>query len=137
MSFATDFAVLHKQAGNPTLRCIKPKAQWTDDVPAGYSYDNDYDAYINGAGAIWTPTTADLPYDDVDILPSYGSSEFELVPGGITDTGSRTVRILPASHTTVTACQFALLDDIEYVVREATAFPAGAPLYYTVRLEKK
>ena len=136
MTYATDFAILRSAAGSPTMRCIKPKAEWTG-VPAGYTYDADYDSFVSGAGAVWIPTTADLEYDDVDILPSFGSVGLELIPGGVADIGNRDVRILPASKTTVTACLFVLLDTIEYVVRACTPFPSGAALWYTVELEKR
>lgn len=136
MTYATDFAALRIVAGSPTMRCIKPKAEWTG-VPAGYSYDADYDAFVNISGTVWTPTTADLEYDDVDILPSFGNVEWELIPGGLSETGAQTVRILPADQATVEAAQFFLLDEVEYVLRECTPFPKGAALWYTVNMDKR
>jgi hypothetical protein len=92
---------------------------------------------MNSGGDVWTPTTASLAYDDVAILPSYGAATLELAPGGLVDTGDRTVRILPASKTTVEAAAFFTLDSLEYVLIECTPFPANQPLWYTVRMRKR
>lgn len=136
MTYSTDFTLLRSLIGNPTMRCIKDKSEWTS-VEDGYSYDADYDAFVNEDGDVWTPTTADLEYDDVAILPSFGSVDIELITGGLSDTGRREVRILPASKTTVENCQFILLDSIEYVLRRCTPFPSGAAMWYAVELEKR
>lgn len=119
----------------PVLRCILPRETWA--VPTGYAYDAGMDAYTNEAGNVWTPVTANLPYDTVDILSSRGNLDVELVAGGLIDTGNRTVRILPADKATVETAAWFVLDGIEYVLAELTPDPAGAPLFYTARLRKR
>lgn len=135
MSYETTFTALRNMVGRPTLRCIQARANWT--VTSGYSYDADYDRYVDSSGAVWEPVTANLPYDDIAILPSSGSALVELQAAGLIDAGDRVVRILPASKTTVEAAEFFTLDGFEYTLAECTPFPAGAALWYTVRLRKR
>lgn len=135
MTYAAAFNELRALAGYPTLRCIQARTAWT--IPSGYSYSADYDRYVNSGGTVWTPVTADLPYTDVDILPSSGAEIVQFVAGGLLDAGDRMVRILPGSKTTVEAAPFFVLDSVEMVLSEVTGFPAGNPMWYSVRLRKR
>ena len=135
MSYAQAFNLLHIVAGKPTIRCIGPRSTWT--VPAGYTFDTGLDRYVNGGGVVWEPTTASLPYDDVNILPPAGSELFELTAGGVVDAGSKTVRILAADRATVEAAEFVLVDSLEYRVTESTPNVTGNPTGYTVRMVKR
>lgn len=134
-SYSQAFNALHKMAGSPMLRCIRPRSSWT--IPAGYSWDANADRYVDSGGAVLEPTTGNLPYDDVAILPSQGSELFDLTAGGIVDSGYKMARILAASKATVEAAEFTLLDGLEYLVRESTPNVAGNPTGYTVRLAKR
>ena len=140
MPFAQSFIRLRQLAGNPVLTCVKPRAQWVG-VPSGYSYDADYDTFLNSGGDEWRPTsTADLSsnnYETVDILPGSGDASEVLTIGGVMDDGSRWVRVLPADVATVNAAQWYELDSLTYDTAEVTPFPAGAAQWYTVRLTKR
>ena len=127
-------------AGLPVLTYVKPRAQWTS-VPSGYTFDASYDAYINGAGTIWKPTSsASLSVNDygtVAFLPGAGSLEKALTAGGLVDQGDRFGRILPGSLATVQAAQWLELDGMTYDLAEATPYPAGAAMWYVLRLRKR
>ena len=134
--FAADFATLHDDfAPSSVLRCISDKSTWT--ITAGYSYDKDYDRYVNSSGTVLTFTTSALPYTDVDILPGYGALALDLMAGGVVDTGERLVRVLNADIATVNAAEFFVLDSTEYSLVQATPMPAGNPLWWIVRLAKR
>lgn len=140
MDYASSFARMRAIAGWPVLTYVKPRAQWAG-VPAGYSFDASYDAYINGASAIWKPvTSADLnaaDYSTVAFLPGAGTLEKSLVAGGLVDQGERFGRILPGSLATVQAAQWLELDGMAYDLAEATPYPAGAAMWYVLRLRKR
>ena len=140
MPFAQSFSRLRQLAGNPVLTCVKPRAQWVG-VPSGYSYDADYDTFLNSGGDEWRPTsTAELSsndYETVDILPGSGDASEVLTIGGVMDDGARWVRVLPADVATVNAAQWYELDSLTYDTAEVTPFPAGAAQWYTVRLTKR
>lgn len=135
MTFSAAFTSLRAMIGNPTLRCIRPWA--SQAIPTGYTYSATYKRYVNAGGTVWEPATSSLLYDDVAILPGSGSAGVELVAAGMTDTGDRTVRILPASLTTVDAAAFYVIDGFEYVKTEVSPFPSGRPQWYTVRMIKR
>jgi len=140
MSFAQDFAMMRQVAGSPVLTCVKARSAWTS-VPAGYTFDASYDAYINSGGTIWKPTSSAslnaADYATVAILPGAGSLEKALTAGGLVDQGDRFVRILPGSLATVQAAQWLELDGMTYDLAEATPYPAGAALWYVLRLRKR
>jgi hypothetical protein len=135
MSYAQAFNLLHVVAGKPTIRCIQPRSAWT--VSTRYTWDPNVDRYVDINGIPWEPTTASLPYDDVNILPPAGSELFELTAGGVVDAGSKTVRILAADRATVEAAEFVLVDSLEYRVTESTPNVTGNPTGYTVRMVKR
>lgn len=140
MAYAQDFTQMRAMAGWPVLTCVKPRAQWTG-VPTGYTFDADYDAFINSSGVIWKPTSSTAlstsDYVTVPFLPGSGSAETALAAAGMVDTGSRFGRILPANLATVQAAQWLELDGYTYDLAEATANPAGAALWYSLRLAKR
>lgn len=140
MSFAQDFALLRRIAGDPVLTCVKARSLWTS-VPTGYTFDASYDAYLNAGGVVWKPaSSADLnaaDYTTIAILPGAGTLEKSLVAGGLVDGGDRFARILPASLATVQAAQWLELDSMTYDLAEATPYPAGAALWYILRLRKR
>ncbi len=140
MNYATTFARMRQMAGNPVLTCVKPRASWTS-VPSGYSFNDDYDAYINSGGTIWKPTTtSDLSsndYETVDFLPGAGNAELSLMASGLVDMGSRFGRVLPGDVATVQAAQWLELDGFTYNLAEVTPYPAGAAMWYVVRLSKR
>lgn len=140
MNYATSFARLRQLAGNPTLTCVKARAEWVS-VPSGYTFDADYDAYLNGSGAVWKPTsTSDLnpaDYVAVAFLPGAGDADLALVAGGLVDQGSRFGRVLPGDVATVQAAQWLELDGLTYNLGNVTAYPAGAAMWYSVRLDKR
>ena len=122
----------------PTMTCIKPRSTWgSGTVPSGYSYDADYDKYVDSSGTVWDESSATLPSDTVEILPGGGLSALDLEAGGIVDTGDRFVRIQPGSLTTVQNAQWVVLDTFTYDIGEITAEPAGAALWYRVQLRKR
>ena len=137
MSYSNAFVKLRELAGNPTMTIIDPRSTWGDSVPVGYAFDADYDRYINVAGTIWTPTSANVPTSTIKILPSSGQLALDLEAGGLVPTGSRSVRILPADYAAVVAAEWCELDSQTYNAAELTPFPAGAALWYIVRLEKR
>ena len=140
MTFAQDFTQMRAVAGWPVLTCVKPRSVWTS-IPTGYTFDASYDAYINGSGTVWKPTSSAAlnaaDYTTVAILPGAGTLEKSLVAGGLVDQGDRFVRILPASLATVQAAQWMELDSMTYDLAEATPCPAGAALWYILRLRKR
>ena len=127
-------------AGWPVLTCVKARTAWTS-VPAGYTFDASYDAYINGAGTIWKPpSSAALAVNDygtVAFLPGAGTLEKALTAGGLVDQGDRFGRILPGVLATVQAAQWLELDGMTYDLAEATPYPAGAAMWYVLRLRKR
>ena len=135
MSYAQAFALLHTVAGKPTMRCIGPRSTWT--VPAGYTWDDGANRYTDSGGVVWEPTTASLPYTDVNILPPVGTELFELTMGGVVDSGNKSARILAADRATVEAAEFILVDSLEYRVTESTPNVTGNPTGYTVRMVKR
>ena len=135
MSYTQAFNLLHTVAGKPTMRCIGPRSTWT--VPAGYTWDDGVNRYVNGSGVVWEPATSSLPYTDVNILPPVGTELFELTAGGVVDSGSKSVRILAADRATVEAAQFILVDGLEYRVTESTPNVTGAPTAHTVSTTKR
>lgn len=137
MSYEQSFRRLRQLAGNPTMKVVKDREEWSSVVPSGYSYDADYDRFVSSSGTVWDETTVSLPYTTVNILPSSGVAALDLAVGGITDTGDRRVRILPADKTTVEAGQWVELDGHKYDLGQITAFPAGAALWYDVELRKR
>jgi len=140
MTFAQDFTQMRALAGWPVLTCVKPRTAWTS-IPSGYTFDASYDAYINSSGTVWKPTSSAAlnaaDYTTVAILPGAGTLEKSLVAGGLVDQGDRFGRILPASLTTVQAAQWLELDSMTYDLAEATPYPAGAALWYILRLRKR
>lgn len=140
MSFETSFHRLRQKAGDPELTCVKPRAQWSS-VPSGYTFDASYDAYLNSGGAVWKPdSTTDLSTNDyavVPFLPGAGSDEIALVAGGLVDQGDRFGRVLPGDIATVRAAQWLEFDGLTYDLREATAMPGGAAMWYVVRMAKR
>jgi len=140
MNYATSFARLRQLAGNPTLTCVKARAEWVS-VPSGYTFDARYDAYLNGSGTVWLPTsTSDLnpaDYVTVPFLPGAGDADLALVAGGLVDQGSRFGRVLPGDVATVQAAQWLELDGLAYNLGNVTAYPAGAAMWYSVRLDKR
>lgn len=140
MSFAQDFALLRSLAGNPTLTCVKPRSAWVS-VPTGYTFDAIYDAFVNVGGEVWKPTSsASLSTSDyvaVPFLPGSGSAELTLALAGVVDTGSRFGRVLPGDLATVQAAQWLEIDGLTYDLAEATPMPAGAAMWYSLRLAKR
>lgn len=140
MTFAQDFTQMRALAGWPVLTCVKPRSAWTS-IPSGYTFDVSYDAYINGAGTIWKPTSSAAlavnDYSTVAFLPGAGSLEKALTAGGLVDQGDRFGRILPGVLATVQAAQWLELDGMTYDLAEATPYPAGAALWYILRLRKR
>jgi hypothetical protein len=140
MNYASTFARMRQMAGNPVLIYVKARTAWTS-VPAGYTFDASYDAYINSGGTIWKPTSsASLnanDYGTVAFLPGAGSLEKALTAGGLVDQGDRFGRILPGSLATVQAAQWLELDGMTYDLAEATPYPAGAAMWYVLRLRKR
>lgn len=140
MSFTTTFQRMRQLAGSPVLTCVKPRAQWTS-VPSGYTYDADYDCYVNGAGAQWLPTSTDdlntADYVTVPFLPTRGRDELALVAAGLVQEGSQPGYVLPGDIATVKAAQWLELGGVTFVRAEATPVPAGTPDRYAVRLNKK
>lgn len=137
MSYETTFDALRNMIGRPTLRCIQAKANWTSDIPSGYSFDADFDRYMDSGGNVWTPTTSELPYNDVAFLPSSGNELQELMAAGLVESGDKSGRVLPGNIATVTAAEFCVIDSEEYNVIEATPFPSGAALWYRIQLRKR
>lgn len=140
MSYATDFGLMRQIAGNPVLTCVKPRAEWTA-IPAGYTFDADYDVFVSSSGATWKPASSAglnaADYVTVPFLPSSGNADQQLVLAGVVDQGSRFGRILPADIATVQAAQWLEIDGYTYDLAEATPMPAGAALWYDVRLSKR
>ena len=140
MNYAASFARMRSLAGNPLLTCVKARALWAS-VPAGYTFDASYDAYINGSGTIWKPTSSanlsSSDYSTVAFLPGAGTLEKALTAGGLVDQGDRFGRILPASLATVQAAQWLEIDGLTYDLAEATPYPAGAAMWYVLRLRKR
>ena len=140
MTFATTFQRMRQLAGNPALTCVKPRSQWTA-TPSGYTFDVDYDLFINGAGAQWLPTsTSDLnavDYVTVQFLPTRGRDELALVAAGLVQEGSQPGYVLPGDIATLQAAQWLELGGVTYTLGEQTAVPAGNPDRYSVRLNKK
>lgn len=140
MNYAASFARMRHMAGYPVLTCVKPRAQWTS-VPSGYTYDADYDAFLNSGGTVWKPTTsADLAVNDytlVSFLPGSGNADQQLVMAGLVDQGQRVGRVLPRDIATVQAAQWLELDGYTYDLAEATPQPAGAAMWYQLRLAKR
>lgn len=140
MTFVQDFTQMRAMAGWPVLVCVKPRSAWRS-VPAGYTFDASYDAYINSGGDAWRPTSsADLnvvDYATVPVLPGAGSLESALAAGGLVDQGERFGRILPGALATVQAAQWLELDSMTYDLAEATPYPAGAAMWYVLRLRKR
>lgn len=128
--------VIKRASGKePMLRCVAARVDWP--LPAGYSYDARTDTISNAAGQIWRPDITMLPYTDVEVLPANGSQTIMLDAGGLRDGGERSVRLLPANAETVRQAAWCVLDDVSYVVNELTPEPAGAALWYMVRLRKR
>jgi hypothetical protein len=92
---------------------------------------------VDSGGVVWEPTTASLPYTDVNILPPVGTELFELTMGGVVDSGNKSARILAADRATVEAAEFVLVDSLEYRVTESTPNVTGNPTGYTVRMVKR
>ena len=136
MSYARDFDIIRGVIGNPTMTCVKPRAQWTN-VPAGYTYDATYDRYVDGSGVVWDETTVTLSSDSVDIVPMDGQSVLDLIAGGIITTGDRVVHIQAADYTTVNSSAWIVLDSTNYDKVGITPFPASVPLWYIVALRKR
>lgn len=140
MNAAAMFQRMRNLATNPVLTCVKPRAQWTS-VPSGYTFDASYDAYINGSGTIWKPaTSASLSatdYETVAFLPGAGTLEKQLTAAGLVDQGDRFGRILPGALAAVQAAQWLEIDSTTYDLAEATPYPAGAAMWYVLRLRKR
>lgn len=136
MSYAAHFDVIRGVLGNPTMTCIKPRAEWTN-VPAGYTYDAVYDRFVSGAGAVWDETTVTLASDSVDIVPMDGQNMLDLIAGGVITIGDRTVHVQAADYNTVNSAAWIVLDSIKYDKVELTPFPASVPLWYIVQLRKR
>lgn len=140
MTYASDFTAMRAMLGWPVLTCVKPRAQWTS-TPSGYTFDADYDVFVNSGGATWKPaSSADLnaaDYATVPFLPSSGNADQQLVLAGVVDQGSRFGRILPTDIATAQAAQWLEIDGYTYDLTEATPMPAGAALWYAVRLSKR
>lgn len=140
MNAAASFERLRTLAGSPVLTCVKPRAQWTS-VPSGYTFDASYDAYIDGSGTIWKPTSSaslsTSDYATVPFLPGAGTMEQALAAGGLVDQGDRFGRILPGSLATVQAAEWLEIDSTTYDLGEATPYPAGAAMWYVLRLRKR
>jgi hypothetical protein len=140
MNYAATFQRMRLMAGNPVLTCVKPRAQWAS-VPTGYTFDADYDAYINVGGETWKPeTSASLgsnDYETVPFLPGSGNADQQLVMAGVVDQGQRMGRVLPGNVATVQAAQWLELDGYTYDLAEATPMPGGAAMWYMLRLTKR
>ena len=140
MNYAATFQRMRKIAGDPWLVCVNPREQWTS-TPAGYAYDPEYDVFVNSDGDTWKPqSSADLHLcdaTDVQFLPGSGEASEQLVMAGVVDQGQRMGRVLPGDVATVQAAQWLELDGYTYDLAEATPYPAGAPMWYTLRLSKR
>lgn len=139
-NYTATFQRLRSLAGDPELTCIKPRAQWVG-APSGYTFDADYDAYINNSGTIWKPDdSGDLnavDYETVPFLPGAGDAELALVAGGLVDQGSRFGRVLPGDIATVRDAQWLELDGYTYNLADATAHPGGKAQWYALRMTKR
>ena len=140
MNYAATFQRMRLMAGWPVLTCVKPRAQWTS-TPSGYTFDADYDTFVNNAGATWKPsTTAALSSNDyatVPFLPGSGDASEQLVMAGVVDQGQRMGRVLPGDVATVQAAQWLEIDGFTYDLAEATPYPAGRAMWYMLRLSKR
>jgi len=139
-NYSASFNRLRNLAGNPELTCVKPRSEWLS-VPAGYTFSDDYDAFVNGSGAVWKPDdSGDLSAADlatVPFLPGGGESEEALVASGLVDQGTRFGRVLPGDIATVRAAQWLELDGYTYDLAEATAHPGGRAMWYALRMTKR
>ena len=140
MSFAATFARLRQLSGSPVLTCVKPRAQWTG-TPSGYTFDNDYDMFLDGDGNQWTPTSAaDLSANDyvtVPFLSGAGDAEIALSAAGLVDDGTVFGRILPGDQATVAAAQWLELDGLTYNKTALTPMPRGVGTWYALRMDKR
>lgn len=140
MTFAADFAMMRRLAGNPVLTCVKPRDQWTT-TPAGYAYDADYDLFSSAVtGNTWKPASSNdlkaADYVTVKILPAVrGNASVMLDFGGIVNDGTRQCRVLPADVATIEAAQWFELDGYTYDRGAVIAAPPGAALWYEVELK--
>ena len=102
------------------------RAQWTG-TPSGYTFDNDYDMFLDGDGNQWMPTsTSDLSANDyvtVPFLSGAGDAEIALSAAGLVDDGTVFGRILPGDQATVAAAQWLELDGLTYNKTALTPMP--------------
>ena len=140
MTYAASFARLRQLSGSPVLTCVKPRAQWTS-VPSGYTFNDDYDGFVNDAFQQWTPTsTADLnaaDYDTVPFLSGAGDAEIALSAAGLVDDGTVFGRILPGDQAAVAAAQWLELDGLTYNKTALTPMPRGVGTWYALRMDKR
>ena len=141
MPFAQSFSRLRQLAGNPVLTCVKPRAQWVG-VPSGYSYDADYDTFLNSGGDEWRPTsTADLSSNDYTTVEwlsmKSGGDKDVLTIGGTSETGEKYGIIKSASMSTVANAQWFEIDSRTFDKAELTSVPSGVGTWYEVRLTKR
>lgn len=129
------FRRIHAILGKPKIVVVGPIDTWS--LPTGFVYDEMSDRVTNTQGVELDDVQTYMSQTEVEMIPPDESSGLVLLQGGMADTGSASVVVMPSSTALLREAFAVILDGVWYNVTGVTEQPAGAPskAWAVVRLQ--
>lgn len=132
------FARIHRLHGSPTLGIIPPITSWT--LPGGVTYNQQYDQFLNGAGAVQAVNYASwVTSTTVDFIPTRRKNDYALTIGGGLTTANvsrnAVIEWTSAIQAKVAAAWGVIIGSTLYRVKSWEVYPEGAASPIEIRLE--
>jgi len=145
MSLATNVASIFNKAwnayGKPVLTAVRPRSAWS--LPAGFAYDDDYDAITDSAGTVLPNPESYWATDTVYIVPVKRTADLDvLIAAGVVPAGTVDVYVLAADVATMQAAHACQINTDWYDVIDVGQAPVGYPggatgIWARVRLQRR
>ena len=145
MSLATNVASIFNRAwkayGQPILTAVRPYSAWT--LPAGFTYDDDYDQITDIAGTVLPNPQSYWVTDTVYIVPVKRTADLDvLIAAGVVPAGTVDVYVLAADVATMQAAHACQINGDWYDVIDVGQAPVGYPggstaIWARVRLQRR
>jgi hypothetical protein len=145
MSLATQIASIFQRAwqayGQPVVTVVRPPSTWA--LPAGFAYDQTYDAIQNSAGVVLPNPQAYWVTDTVYLVPTKRTADLDvLIAAGVVPAGTVDIYVLAADVATMQAAHACQINGDWYDVKDVGQAPVGYPggalgIWARVRLQRR
>ena len=145
MSLATNVTSIFYRAwlayGKPVLTAVRPRSAW--NLPAGFSYDDNYDAITDAAGTVLPNPQDYWATDMVYIVPTKRTADLDvLIATGVVPAGTIDIFVLAADVATMQVAHAGQINTDWYDVMDVGQAPVGYPggatgIWARVRLQRR